>query len=158
MGERAKSEPAIRETLVLMRGLMEAARPSEEVLTLMQRLELTLPQILSMSRMRQGAQTVSSLAAELRLTPSAVSRLVDGLVAKRLVVRVEGEADRRCKSLSLTPLGRRTIGALDDARERGMAGILSSLDDGLRTELESVLRRVLASLPNRRAQQPEQKP
>ncbi len=158
MGERAKSEPGIREALGLMRGLLEAARPSEAVLTLMQRLELTLPQILSMSRMRQGPQTVSSLAAELRLTPSAVSRLVDGLVAKRLVVRVEGEADRRCKSLSLTPLGRRTISALDDARERGMAAILSSLDDALRTELESVLRRVLASLPNRSAQQLEQKP
>lgn len=158
MGERAKTEPGIREALGLMRGLLEAARPSEAVLTLMQRLELTLPQILSMSRMRQGPQTVSSLAAELRLTPSAVSRLVDGLVAKRLVVRAEGEADRRCKSLSLSPLGRRTIGALDDARERGMADILSSLDDSLRIELESVLRRVLSSLPNRRAYQPEQKP
>jgi DNA-binding MarR family transcriptional regulator len=144
--------------LDLLRGLMQAARPADGVLALMQRLELTLPQILSMSRMRQGPQTVSSLAAGLHLTPGGVSRLIDQLVGKRLVRRAEGDADRRCKTLSLSATGQKTLAALDGAREAELACLLEGLGPELRSDLEGVLRRVVAAALAQRPLQPENAP
>lgn len=49
--------------------------------------------------------TVNQMAQELSLTSSRVTRIIDGLVAKKLVNRVSGENDRRIFNLSLTPEG-----------------------------------------------------
>ena len=49
--------------------------------------------------------TVNQLAQEMSLTSSRVTRIIDGLVAKEVVVRESGENDRRVYNLSLTPKG-----------------------------------------------------
>ena len=49
--------------------------------------------------------TVNQLAGEMSLTSSRVTRIIDGLVAKKMVVRESGESDRRVYNLSLTPKG-----------------------------------------------------
>ena len=49
--------------------------------------------------------TVNQLAQEMCLTSSRVTRIIDGLVAKKLVNRVSGENDRRVYNLSLTSKG-----------------------------------------------------
>ena len=49
--------------------------------------------------------TVNQLAQEMSLTSSRVTRIIDGLVAKKMVVRESGENDRRVYNLSLTPTG-----------------------------------------------------
>lgn len=154
MGSQAAD---IEATLEAMRGLMQSARPDGEVLGLMQRLQLTLPQILSMARMRQGPQTVSLLASELRLTPGAVSRLIDQLVEQRLVLRVEG-ADRRRKELSLSTAGQRTLAQLDANREAGLVRLLQQIDPALRADLVAVLRRVAAAVLAPNPSQPETTP
>ena len=155
--ERADVEvPAQTERLMdLLHGLMKVVRPSDDMLALLLQLELTLPQILSLSRLRRGPETISSLAAGLHLTPSAVSRLVDQIVAKGLVLREEGEADRRCKTLNLSPHGRRTIEQLDGAREADFARLFTGLAPDLRNDFEAVLRRVVAAVQQ---QQPENAP
>lgn len=48
------------------------------------------------------------LAASLSLDSSSVVRLLDGLQAGKLVERLEG-ADRRAKTIHLTPLGQATV-------------------------------------------------
>ncbi|HEY3450253.1 MAG TPA: MarR family transcriptional regulator [Myxococcales bacterium] len=138
--------PDVARLIELFKGLMQAARPSEAALALMLRLELTLPQILSMARMRQTAQTVSALATELRLTPGAVSRLIDQLVGKGLVRRAEGEEDRRCKRLTLTPAGVEALDQLDGARQADLARMLGRIPPGLRADLAGVLERIVASV------------
>ena len=49
--------------------------------------------------------TVNQMAREMSLTSSRVTRIIDGLVAKKMVVRESGENDRRIYNLSLTPKG-----------------------------------------------------
>lgn len=108
--------------------------------------DLTLPQLLILELLRQGPQTVTGLSEALRLTPGAVSRLVDRLVRKGLVSRREGEADRRQKTLSPTPAGRRMSDRLERARTGSFAAALSELDSDLAIELKDVLTRVVAVL------------
>ncbi|MGC4114425.1 MAG: MarR family transcriptional regulator [Myxococcales bacterium] len=129
--------------VALFKKMMRSAAPSETALALMQKLDLTLPQILSMGHMRRGAQTVSALAQLLKLTPGAVSRLIDQLVGKGLVRRAEGEEDRRRKSLTLTPAGARALAALDGAREADLARMLELIPPELRAELAGVLSRIV---------------
>ncbi len=49
--------------------------------------------------------TVNQLAHEMSITSSRVTRIIDGLVAKKLVRRVIDKGDRRVLNLSLTPKG-----------------------------------------------------
>jgi MarR family transcriptional regulator, transcriptional regulator for hemolysin len=51
----------------------------------------------------------NELAASLSLDGSSVVRLLDALETSGLVERCEDPADRRAKSLALTPRGRRTV-------------------------------------------------
>lgn len=111
--------------------------------------DLTLPQLLILEFMRQGPQTVTGLSEQLRLTPGAVSRLVDRMVRKGLISRREGDGDRRQKTLSLTPSGRRMSVRFERARTGSFADALSDLDPELATELKSVMKRVVATLRSR---------
>ncbi|MCU0644588.1 MAG: MarR family transcriptional regulator [bacterium] len=56
--------------------------------------------------------TVNQLAQELSITSSRVTRIVDGLVAKKLVRRITPETDRRIFNLSLTPKGEKLAAEL----------------------------------------------
>jgi DNA-binding MarR family transcriptional regulator len=49
--------------------------------------------------------TIGELAESINRSPSATSRLIDGLVKRRLVERRSEEEDRRQKVLRLTPRG-----------------------------------------------------
>ena len=49
--------------------------------------------------------TVNQLAQEMSLSSSRVTRIIDSLVAKKLVVRESSENDRRIYNLSLIPTG-----------------------------------------------------
>ncbi len=63
-----------------------------------------------------GTTTVADLADALGRSPSATSRLVDGLVRRRLVERRREEEDRRQRSLWLTPRGHALLRLVDRGR------------------------------------------
>lgn len=63
-----------------------------------------------------GVTTVSDLADTLGRSPSATSRLVDGLVRRRLVERRPELEDRRQKTLWLTQRGKALLRMVDRAR------------------------------------------
>src|SRR5919107_2780696 len=63
-----------------------------------------------------GTMTVGELAEVINRSPSATSRLVDGLVKRRLVERREDPEDRRQRSLQLTPRGAAILRIVDRAR------------------------------------------
>ncbi|UCE07343.1 MAG: MarR family transcriptional regulator, partial [bacterium] len=57
-------------------------------------------------KLREKKQlTVNQMAQEMSLTSSRVTRIIDSLVAKKMVVRESGANDRRVYNLSLTPKG-----------------------------------------------------
>ncbi len=68
-----------------------------------------------------GAKTVSELATLEQVRPPTMSRIVDGLVGKRLVQRVENEADRRTVHVSATAKGEKLMQAGKARRVRALA-------------------------------------
>ena len=60
--------------------------------------------------------TIADLAESIGRSPSATSRLVDGLVKRRLVERRREEDDRRQRSVWLTPRGHAMLRMVDRAR------------------------------------------
>jgi DNA-binding MarR family transcriptional regulator len=148
MREPDRENPA-KQIGALMRELMTLLGRSNAAqgLQVLHRVDLTLPQIVSLRIMRaHGPQTVSALAGRVRLTAGSVSRLVDQLVARRLVGRTESAADRRHKVLKLTAAGARLIDQFDSARDAGLEQFLAGLDRGLAGDLRNVLERVIESL------------
>jgi len=63
-----------------------------------------------------GTTTIGELAEALGRSPSATSRLVDGLSKRRLVERHAEPEDRRQRSVSLTQRGQAVLRAVDRAR------------------------------------------
>jgi DNA-binding MarR family transcriptional regulator len=60
--------------------------------------------------------TIGELAESINRSPSATSRLIDGLVKRRLVERRAEEEDRRQKVLRLTPRGHAILRVVDRGR------------------------------------------
>jgi DNA-binding MarR family transcriptional regulator len=63
-----------------------------------------------------GTTTIGDLADSINRSPSATSRLVDGLVRRRLVERQPDVEDRRQRALRLTPRGQALLRVVDRAR------------------------------------------
>lgn len=75
-----------------------------------------------------GAVAPSGLAEALGMTRGAVSKLVERLLAKRLVSRAVGEEDRRYQTVALTAAGKKLVpklAALADANDAEFFGHLS---------------------------------
>ena len=80
-------------------------------------LRLGFTQLAALYVLAEGSTTtIGELAEALGRSPSATSRLVDGLVRRRLVERHEEPEDRRQRSISLTLRGQAILRAVDRAR------------------------------------------
>ncbi len=79
-------------------------------------LRLGFTQLAALYVLADGSTTVGELAEVLGRSPSATSRLIDGLVRRRLVERREEPEDRRQRLLGLTHRGRALLRAVDRAR------------------------------------------
>ena len=77
-----------------------------------------------------GAKTVSELATIEQVRPPTMSRIVDGLVKKKLVQRVEDEADRRTVRVSATPKGEKLMQAGKARRVKALATRFEVLSAG----------------------------
>jgi len=72
--------------------------------------ELSMPQVSALMRLYHGGECgISDLSAHLDVTAAAVSQLVEGLVQRGLLERVENPHDRRAKQVSITAKGRALI-------------------------------------------------
>lgn len=80
-------------------------------------LNLGFTQLAALYVLAEGATTtIADLAEAIGRSPSATSRLVDGLVKRRLVERRQEEDDRRQRSVWLTARGRAVLRMVDRAR------------------------------------------
>lgn len=76
--------------------------------------------------------TVGELADSINRSPSATSRLVAGLVKRRLVERRPEEEDRRQRTLRLTPRGHAVLRVVDRARAEQFLSAVRPMPTGER--------------------------
>ena len=74
-----------------------------------------------------GTMTVADLADTLGRSPSAVSRMVDGLVKRQLIERRQDSEDKRQRTLTLTGRGLALLGIVDRARAQEFLAIVRPL-------------------------------
>ena len=103
----------------------------------------------------RGPCTQRTLASALRVTPRAITALVDGLVESGFVTREPCPADRRATLVTFTERGRTTAQAMADAHRelarRLFAGLPTEAFDGFDAGLSHLidrLRTVLSEAPH----------
>lgn len=107
-------------------------------------LELTAMQwepLLLLSRGR--ADTVAALARECDMDPGAMTRMLDRLEQKHLLVRSRSEADRRVVHLALTDKGREAAAAIPPVIRDELARHLQDFSGSETELLVSMLNRML---------------
>ena len=82
-----------------------------------EKFHMTEEQFQVLRRIRRGSTSVSALAVESQTSRSAVSKAVDGLVHRGLVVRQQNLSDRRNIPLALTDEGQRILDAIFNEAE-----------------------------------------
>ena len=85
----------------------------------------------------------SELAASIGLTRGAVSKLVDRLLHKGLVTRIEREDDRRFQTIALTAAGRSLVPKLAALADENDAAFFASLSSREREALMALLKRLV---------------
>ncbi len=125
MSPRQPLEEEILELFhALMRDIAESHAPE------FMGVDITMSQAkaLYLLSVRPGA-TMSSIAAELGVGASAVSGLVDRLVAQGSVERQEDPADRRQQLVTITDAGTATLDRMREMRAQVTLRLLKGLDD-----------------------------
>ncbi|MDM7916585.1 MAG: MarR family transcriptional regulator [Candidatus Eisenbacteria bacterium] len=98
--------------------------------------DLTIPQFRTLLYIgRKPESSLSRVADHIGLTLPSMSKLVDGLVDRALVRRVESRDDRRRVALSLTREGADLVGRVRAAGRRSIARRLSPLPQEARGEM-----------------------
>jgi DNA-binding MarR family transcriptional regulator len=102
------------------------------------RADISVPQFRAMGYIdrNQGA-SLSDLASHIGLTLPSMSKLVDGLVGRKLVTRISDALDRRRICLSLTPLGRNELKAAHHFTEKYLADQMAGLSEA---DLQAIAR------------------
>lgn len=92
--------------------------------------ELTLPQYRVLVFLVPRGRPATHVAALLGVTPSTVTSVVDGLVARGMVERRADPSDGRRVVLGLTPFGERTVARGDAVVGAGLDRLLARLEPG----------------------------
>src|ERR1700742_1008506 len=91
-------------------------------------ISLTQVELLLTVKHRQPV-SVKDLAAQMRLTPGAVTQLLEGLAERNYVGREVAEYDRRVTNVSLTPSGAEKLRALTERHKVTLQQVMETLDD-----------------------------
>ncbi len=89
---------------------------------------------------RQPGASVSDVAGHIGLTLPSVSKMIDRLVTRDLVVRHSAPGDRRRICLELTPLGLSTLQATTNATRERLSERLASLPPDARATIIEAMR------------------
>lgn len=106
---------------------------------------LSVPQFRSLAYLsREAGASLSAVAEHVGLTLPSMSKMIDGLVARRLVDRGISTRDRRRVTLALSPLGRATLRAARAQTQARVAEMLGALSPA---EQATVIRAMRALRP-----------
>jgi len=108
--------------------------------------DLTFSQFMTIKKLAIGTASVTDLARAAGLNPGAMTRLLDKLEARGLLVRVADPADRRALHIHLTDSGIRMWRDIDQCGQRVRERALQGMDDATRTQLTRLLEQVRDNL------------
>ena len=95
---------------------------------------------------QRGPCTQRTLAADLHVTPRAITALVDGLVATGFVTREPHPSDRRATLVTFTERGHATAQALLDDHRRFARQLFAGMADDVFDSFDAGLLQVLTRL------------
>ena len=93
-----------------------------------------------------GTASVTDLARAADLNPGAMTRLLDKLEARGLLVRVADPSDRRALHIHLTAAGRKLWSEVDQCGRRVRERALRGMDETTRSLLNGLLEQVRDNL------------
>jgi len=124
--DHTNHDPAGAELADVVSRLRRAMRRAARAAELPPALSVAQYELLSCLAERPGARP-GQLARQLRLAPSSVATLVNGLRTAGLVTRDTGDSDRRTASLRLTPAGDAAVTGWKSLNEELLRVALGSL-------------------------------
>lgn len=109
--------------------------------------DLTFSQFMAIKKLADGtAAGVTDLARAADLNPGAMTRLLDKLEARGLLVRVADPADRRALHIHLTEAGKAMWRDIDHCGARVRERALHGMDDATRAQMTRLLEQVRDNL------------
>ncbi|RKN85197.1 MarR family winged helix-turn-helix transcriptional regulator [Paenibacillus ginsengarvi] len=104
---------------------------------------LTPPQHFMLLLIReQGPCRVTALSERMEVKPSAITSMIDRMVAHQFVDRRPDEKDRRVVQIYLTEQGKQVLAQLDAMRKRTMAQWFESIDAGEAEQFLAILEKL----------------
>jgi len=132
-----KREQLIEAIFATMQQLHRTSNASLQISMKKPDISHTQIELLLIVKQRQPVN-VKDLAAHMRLTPGAITQLLEGLAERNYVAREPAEYDRRITNISLTPTGARRLKDLWEQRKAMLRQVMETLD----TEELAVMLRV----------------
>lgn len=108
--------------------------------------DLTFSQFIAIKKLATGIASVTDLARAADLNPGAMTRLLDKLEARGLLVREADPNDRRALHIHLTDAGIAMWRDIDQCGQRVRERALNGMDDDTRTQLTRLLEQVRDNL------------
>ncbi len=145
----ANSEPAILRKAVSR--LYDAFRESVESIGSVSPMDISVRQHQTMSLVcrlteeKPNGVTLKELAEAMKLAPATVSELVESLVKKDFLQRVQNPEDRRAVQITLTPHGQTLL----DESIRHVEGLCEKLLNGLSAAERSAMLGALTKITNK---------
>ena len=108
--------------------------------------DLTFSQYITLKKLAGGNASVTDLARAAELNPGAMTRLLDRLEARNLIVRVPDPSDRRALDIRLTEAGTIIWQDINQCGMRVREFAMEGMDEAERQQLTDLLGRVRDNL------------
>lgn len=108
--------------------------------------DLTFSQFVTIKKLADGIASVTKLARIAEVNPGAMTRLLDKLEARGLIVRATDPSDRRALHIHLTDAGRAIWRDIDQCGQRVRDAALAGIDDAQREQFIHLLEQVRDNL------------
>lgn len=109
--------------------------------------DLTFSQYVTIKKLAEDSlPKVTELACIAEVNPGAMTRLLDNLEARGLIVRITHPTDRRALNIHLTDAGRAVWHDIDKCGQRVRDAAFASLDEAQRLQLIHLLEQVRNNL------------
>lgn len=108
--------------------------------------DLTFSQYITLKKLAEGFASVTDLARAAEVNPGAMTRLLDKLEARGLIVREADASDRRALHIHLTPAGLVIWQDINQCGMRVRERAMHDMDEKEREQLTRLLERVRDNL------------